>query len=67
LLAIPLPGPDRFPRSAIDPGFEDDGTGVASPVAWQSSRSVDADYTEWGGHTGNYRLSHAQATYITGT
>jgi len=45
----------------VNPGFEDDGTGVASPIGWQSGGSVDADYTEWGGHTGNYRLSHWSA------
>jgi arabinogalactan endo-1,4-beta-galactosidase len=41
--------------------FEDDGTGVASPLGWVSSGSVDADYTEWGGDTGNWRLSHYSA------
>ena len=45
----------------VNPGFEDDGTGVASPIGWQSSGSVDAAYTEWGGHAGNYRLSHWSA------
>src|SRR5215471_4847200 len=38
--------------------FEDDNNGVASPTGWQSTGSTDADFTEWGGHSGNWRLSH---------
>src|SRR5262249_45296284 len=32
--------------------------GVASPTGWTSSGSTDADFTEWGGEDGNWRLSH---------
>jgi arabinogalactan endo-1,4-beta-galactosidase len=46
----------------VNPGFEADGTGVASPLGWQSAGSVDADFTEWGGHSGNWRLSHWSAS-----
>jgi arabinogalactan endo-1,4-beta-galactosidase len=42
----------------INPGFEADGTGVASPVGWTSRGDVNASFTEWGGHSGNLRLSH---------
>lgn len=42
----------------VNPSFEDDGTGVASPVGWTSTGSVNADFTEFGGNTGNWRLSH---------
>ena len=42
----------------INPGFELDGNGVASPTGWQSSGSTNADFTEWGGYSGNWRLSH---------
>lgn len=42
----------------LNAGFEDDGSGVASPTGWTSVGSVDADFTEFGGHTGNWRLSH---------
>ncbi|MGC4088773.1 MAG: arabinogalactan endo-1,4-beta-galactosidase [Polyangiaceae bacterium] len=42
----------------VNAGFEQDGTGVASPVGWTSTGSVNADYTEWGGASGNWRLSH---------
>ena len=41
-----------------NPSFEGDATGVAAPQGWTSSGSTDADYTEWGGHSGNFRLSH---------
>ena len=44
--------------SIVNGSFEDDGTGVASPVGWTSTGSVNADYTEWGGNTGDWRLSH---------
>jgi arabinogalactan endo-1,4-beta-galactosidase len=45
----------------VNGSFEDDGTGVASPVGWTSTGSVNADFTEWGGNTGNWRLSHWSA------
>lgn len=47
--------------SLPNPGFERDGTGVASPVGWTSTGSVGADFTEWGGHSGDWRLSHWSA------
>ena len=46
------------PASIANGSFEDDGAGVASPVGWTSTGSVNADYTEWGGNTGDWRLSH---------
>ncbi|MGC4068383.1 MAG: arabinogalactan endo-1,4-beta-galactosidase [Polyangiaceae bacterium] len=42
----------------VNAGFEGDANGVASPQGWQSVGSVDADFTEWGGYGGNWRLSH---------
>jgi len=42
----------------VNPSFEQDATGVASPMGWQSTGTVNADYTEWGGVNGGYRLSH---------
>ncbi len=44
-----------------NPGFEQDGTGVASPTGWTSSGSIDADFTEWGGQSGDLRLTHWSA------
>lgn len=55
-------GPHPAPVPTLpNPGFEQDGTGVASPTGWTSSGSVDADFTEWGGYSGNFRLSHWSA------
>jgi arabinogalactan endo-1,4-beta-galactosidase len=48
-----------------NPGFEQDPDGVASPTGWTSSGSVNADFTEWGGHSGNFRLSHWSAEDYT--
>src|SRR6185369_15334763 len=44
-----------------NPGFEQDGTGVATPKGWSSSGSTNADFTEFGGHSGSWRLSHYSA------
>jgi len=52
LAAVPAP---------INPGFESDGTGVARPTGWVTRGSVNASFTEWGGHTGALRLSHWSA------
>jgi arabinogalactan endo-1,4-beta-galactosidase len=49
------------PVPLANASFEQDGTGVASPAGWQSSGSVDADFTEGGGNTGWFRLSHWSA------
>lgn len=42
----------------VNAGFDDDGTGVAAPLGWTSSGDIDDDFTEFGGHESNYRLSH---------
>ncbi len=42
----------------VNPGFEADGTGVANPIGWTATGDVNASYTEAGGHSGNWRLSH---------
>jgi arabinogalactan endo-1,4-beta-galactosidase len=41
-----------------NPGFEDDGTGVASPAGWTTVGTETADFTEGGGHSGSFRLAH---------
>lgn len=46
------------PAEVANPGFEDDATGVAAPLGWNSSGDVDDDFTELGGHEGSFRLSH---------
>ncbi len=44
--------------SLVNPGFDGDGTGVASAAGWSSVGSVKADFTEAGGESGAFRLSH---------
>lgn len=51
----------------LNPGFEAD-VGTGSPTGWSSSGTVSADFTESGGHSGNYRLSHwSAANYVVET
>jgi arabinogalactan endo-1,4-beta-galactosidase len=45
-----------------NPGFEQDGTGVADPAGWRSVGTVEADFTEAGGHSGDLRLTHFSTT-----
>ncbi len=44
--------------TVVNPGFEDDGTGVATPTGWTKVGSVNASFTEFGGHSGSFRLSN---------
>jgi arabinogalactan endo-1,4-beta-galactosidase len=44
-----------------NPGFDADGSGVAAPAGWISAGADAADFTEAGGHSGEYRLSHWSA------
>lgn len=61
-------------QSVSNPSFEQDGTGVAGPAGWTSKGSVNADFTEFGGSTGDFRLTHwsaeafsvATSTTVTG-
>jgi arabinogalactan endo-1,4-beta-galactosidase len=46
------------PPPLANPGFEADAAGVASPSGWASTGAASAAYTEWGGHSGGWRLSH---------
>jgi arabinogalactan endo-1,4-beta-galactosidase len=39
-------------------GFEADGAGAAAPAAWSEYGSATASFTESGGRSGSYRLSH---------
>jgi len=39
-------------------GFEADGTGVATPSGWHDLGKDGASFTEAGGHSGGFRLSH---------
>lgn len=46
-------------------GFEADGTGTATPAGWSTyspNGTGSASYTEAGGHSGGYRLTHYSAS-----
>jgi arabinogalactan endo-1,4-beta-galactosidase len=60
LAATAAASPDRGTRTPIvvNPGFEADGTGVAAPLGWSTSGTATASYTELGGRSGSYRLTH---------
>ena len=42
----------------VNPGFESNGARVADPVGWSTSGMGLASYTEAGGHSGSYELTH---------
>ncbi|RAG87284.1 arabinogalactan endo-1,4-beta-galactosidase [Streptacidiphilus pinicola] len=43
-------------------GFEADAKGTATPTGWSTSGASAASYTESGGHSGSYRLTHWSAS-----
>ncbi|HTV24633.1 MAG TPA: arabinogalactan endo-1,4-beta-galactosidase [Polyangiaceae bacterium] len=45
----------------VNPGFDADGTGVAAPAGWTSVGSDAADFSETGGYSGGFQLSHWSA------
>lgn len=51
--------------TVVNPGFEANGTGTSSPTGWSSSGTTSASYTEAGGHSGSYRLTHWSSTAYT--
>jgi arabinogalactan endo-1,4-beta-galactosidase len=57
--------------SVVNGGFEADGTGTATPAGWTTHQwrgTGNASYTEAGGHSGGYRLSHwSSAAYAVTT
>ncbi|MGW4638900.1 glycosyl hydrolase 53 family protein [Sphaerisporangium sp. NPDC004334] len=75
LAAVSCGGALLFPMVAVTParaattvtngGFESSGTGVASPPGWTTSGTASADYTETGGRSGSYRLTHWSSSAYT--
>ncbi len=66
--AVALPASHAQAAGALtNPGFETDGKGTATPTGWSTYSAAgqnSASYTEAGGHTGSYRLTHyAAAAY----
>jgi arabinogalactan endo-1,4-beta-galactosidase len=47
--------------TVINPGFEVDNDRTLSPTGWTITGTAGTSYTEWGGHTGNWRLSNWSA------
>ena len=63
LALIALPATAAHASSTLaNGGFEADGAGVASPAGWSEYGDTGASYTESGGHSGSYRLSHYSAS-----
>ncbi|MER5202033.1 arabinogalactan endo-1,4-beta-galactosidase [Streptomyces sp. NPDC002825] len=63
LLLAPLPAAHRAEAASTltNAGFEADGTGTATPSGWSTYSATgqnSASFTEAGGHSGGYRLSH---------
>lgn len=57
--------PARAASTATNGGFESNGAAVASPSNWTSSGTTAADYTESGGRSGTYRLTHYSSAAYT--
>lgn len=64
-LAAANPASATTTPTVINPGFEADGTGTANPTGWSKSGTTAASYTESGGRSGSYRLSHYSASAYT--
>ena len=67
LIALPLvlllaAGFSAAANAAVaNPGFEQDGAATGEPSGWQSTGKRAADFTEAGGHSGRFHLSHSSA------
>ncbi|MGW2829710.1 glycosyl hydrolase 53 family protein [Streptomyces sp. NPDC001286] len=63
LALIALPATSAHAAATLaNGGFESDGAGVAAPTGWSEYGDTGASYTESGGHSGSYRLSHYSAS-----
>ncbi|GAA3804013.1 hypothetical protein GCM10022226_24770 [Sphaerisporangium flaviroseum] len=60
--------PAQAATTVVNGGFESNGAAVASPTGWTSSGTTAADYTESGGRSGSYRITHwSSAAYTVRT
>jgi arabinogalactan endo-1,4-beta-galactosidase len=55
----------RHDPAPANPGFEDGGAATASPSGWRSAGDRGADFTEAGGHSGGFHLTHWSAQAYT--
>ncbi len=61
LLAPLGAAPVRAASTVTNPGFEADNDHTFTPTGWTITGTAGASYTEWGGHTGDWRLSNWSA------
>ncbi|MET9513615.1 arabinogalactan endo-1,4-beta-galactosidase [Streptomyces sp. NPDC002994] len=64
LAALPMTSAQAA-TAPVNTGFESDGTGTATPTGWSTYSAAgqsSASFTEAGGHSGSYRLSHWSAS-----
>jgi arabinogalactan endo-1,4-beta-galactosidase len=60
--------PTRPGSTITNPSFEKDSDVTASPAGWTVTGTAGANYTEQGGHSGHWRLTHSsQDPYIVET
>ena len=52
---------DRHDSTLANPGFEDGDVATAAPSGWRSAGDRGADFTEAGGHSGGFHLTHWSA------
>ena len=64
--SVSRPPPPAARPPLANRGFEDDGTGVAEPAGWESRGTIDADFTEAGGHSGGFRLDPLESERLRG-
>src|SRR5919198_227108 len=58
LMALFSASPVHADTTVINPGFEADNTRTTPPQGWTVTGATEASYTEWDGHSGNWRLSN---------
>ena len=60
-LTVPVSASPAYTAAPTNPGFEDDNDRTTPPLGWTVTGVTEASYTEWGGHSGNWRLSNWSA------
>jgi arabinogalactan endo-1,4-beta-galactosidase len=62
--AVPAAATTTTP-TVTNPGFEANGTGTATPTGWTASGTTAASYTQSGGRSGSYELTHYSSSAYT--
>ncbi|RPJ28319.1 MAG: arabinogalactan endo-1,4-beta-galactosidase [Chloroflexi bacterium] len=60
-LLVPSSAAAHAVAEVANPGFEADNDVTTSPAGWIVTGTEGASYTEWGGHSGDWRLSNWSA------